>query len=130
MQTSTAARSLVQNIVTGVDDIVREASELTRPLEIDPYRERLFELFVTAEGAGLLDEEADPRLSSDDVCHVLAERWGLADSARTWMENQTRLPADDMAQMRALWSVMRMWMEWTYAWRRWPEFHSSDDSSA
>ena len=26
---------------------------------------------------------------------------------------------------RLLWSVMRMWMEWDYAWERWEEFHRS-----
>jgi hypothetical protein len=28
-----------------------------------------------------------------------------------------------MNRMRSLWSMMRMWMEWTYAWDRWEEFH-------
>ena len=31
--------------------------------------------------------------------------------------------ADQLAKMRLLWSVMRMWMEWDYAWERWDEFH-------
>jgi hypothetical protein len=41
------------------------------------------------------------------------------------MAQQTRMPADQLAKMRLLWSVMRMWMEWDYAWERWDEFHKS-----
>ena len=32
--------------------------------------------------------------------------------------------------MRLLWSVMRMWMEWTYAWQRWAEFHQEPKPDA
>ena len=39
------------------------------------------------------------------------------------MKKQAPLTGDQLAQMRSLWSVMRMWMEWTYAWDRWVEFH-------
>ena len=48
-----AEDSLVHHILDQVDTIVREAESETKPLEIDPYRGRMFELFVTAEGAGL-----------------------------------------------------------------------------
>jgi len=27
--------------------------------------------------------------------------------------------------MRMLWSFLRMWMEWAYAWERWSEFHDA-----
>jgi hypothetical protein len=44
--------------------------------------------------------------------------------AQESVARQARLPPEQLAQMRALWSFLRMWMEWTYAWQRWREFHS------
>ena len=40
------------------------------------------------------------------------------------------MPADQLAKMRLLWSVMRMWMEWDYAWERWAEFHKTPTKEA
>jgi hypothetical protein len=51
-------------------------------------------------------------------------------AAREAQALQTRLPADQLERMRLLWSVMRMWIEWSYAWRRWNEFHSPPSESA
>lgn len=121
--------SLAKSIVEQIDHLVREVEETGRPLEIDPYRSRLFELFVMADAADLLQEPAiadEPKtsdLTSDGLCRALAERWNLADAARESFSKQTRLPQEHLARMRLLWSLMRMWMEWTYAWRRWAEFH-------
>jgi hypothetical protein len=121
--------SLAKSIVEQVERIVLEAEESKKPLEIDPHRARLFELFVMADAADLLkepDNQSDPQppaLSADGLCRSLAARWNLADAARESFTNQTRLPAEHLSRMRLLWSVMRMWMEWTYAWQRWPEFH-------
>jgi|SRR5579863_5770356 len=138
--------SLARSIIDQIDLIVQEAERTKRPLEIDPFRSRLFELFVMADAADLLKEaekgdasagvdavEGDsPRneplgadLTADNLCRALAERWNLGDAARESFTNQTRLPAAHLARMRLLWSVMRMWMEWTYAWQRWHEFHPS-----
>lgn len=39
-------------------------------------------------------------------------------AAREAQAMQTRLPAEQLERMRLLWSVMRMWMEWSYAWQR------------
>jgi hypothetical protein len=83
----------------------------------------LFESFVTANAAGMAREGADPDLTSDGLCRRLAERWGLRAATEDSVRSQSRLPPDQLARMRSLWSVMRMWMEWTYAWERWPEFH-------
>ena len=69
------------------------------------------------------DERPENDLTADGLCRTLAERWNLADATRESFSNQTRLPKEHLARMRLLWSVMRMWMEWTYAWQRWPEFH-------
>lgn len=116
-------QALAEDIVRRVDSLIREAETETKPLEIEPYRSRLFELFVTAEGAGMVEEGDEPDLSADGLCRTLAERWGLAEAMRQSQEEQQKLPAGHLARMRLLWSMMRMWMEWTYAWKRWPEFH-------
>lgn len=120
-----AEDELARGIVTRVDEIVRRAESQTRPLEVDPYRGELFELFVTAEAAGYVDEAGEFDLTADGLCHQLAERWGLKQAAEQSFTQQSHLPADQLQKMRSLWSIMRMWMEWTYAWSRWNEFHRS-----
>lgn len=129
-------RTVARDILRGIDKLVQEAEAATRPLEVDPYRSRLFEFFVTADGAGLViddatvavnqdpDDDADEQdLSADGLCRLLAQRWGLDMAARESAALQTRLPKEQLERMRLLWSLMRMWMEWSYAWRRWAEFH-------
>lgn len=118
-RTDTLADDLIQQI----DDLLQEALASGAPLEVDPARSRLFELFVTADGAGYLRDGADPDLTADVLCKVLATRWGLDEAARHSVEAQSRLPGEHLAQMRILWSFLRLWMEWTYAWQRWEEFH-------
>jgi hypothetical protein len=121
--------SLAKSIIEQIDRVVCEADEAGKPLEIEPYHGRLFELFVMADAADLLKEPAKKAdvqtndLTADGLCRALAERWKLADAARESFTNQSRLPPEHLARMRLLWSVMRMWMEWTYAWQRWSEFH-------
>jgi hypothetical protein len=120
--------SLAKSILGQIDLLVREAEESQRPLEIDPLRGRLFELFVTAEAADLVKEPkpGDPPendLTAEVLCRNLAAQWNLTDAARESVASKTRLPPEHLSRMRLLWSVMRMWMEWTYAWERWREFH-------
>ncbi len=119
--------SLAKSILAQIDLLVREAEETQRPLELDPLRSRLFELFVMADGADLLKEPKageppENDLTADALCRTLAKQWNLADAARNSFANKQRVPQEHLARMRLLWSVMRMWMEWTYAWQRWPEF--------
>lgn len=114
---------LGESILDRVQAILSEAEQTRRPLEIEPFRGQLFEVFVTADGAGLIDEDADPDLTADGLCRRLGERWGLSDATRESVERQQKLPPEHLAKMRLLWSVLRMWMEWQYAWSRWPEFH-------
>ena len=118
----TTPAELATHIIDEVGRIVRQAEELDKPLELDPARSRLFELFVTAHAAGCLDEGSRPDLSADSLCRALADQWGLREAALQSTAEQTRLPLDQLEKMRHLWSVMRMWMEWTYAWSRWDEF--------
>ncbi|WP_437204270.1 hypothetical protein [Planctomicrobium sp. SH664] len=115
---------LQTRILDRVDAIIRECETAGKPLEMDPARSQLFELFVMADAANCLHEEADPDLSADGLCASLAERWGLKSAAQSSVKEQRAIPPEHLARMRSLWSVMRMWMEWTYAWQRWSEFHS------
>jgi hypothetical protein len=116
-------RSLADDILNRVEDLVEEAEAARKPLEIEPYRGQLFELFVMADAADFLREGSEPDLTADGLCRALSERWRLADAARESFEQQTRLEPEQLAKMRMLWAVMRLWMEWTYAWQRWREFH-------
>ncbi len=106
-----------------LETILRDAERQTKPLEFQPYRGQLFELFVTAHGAGKTGEEADGELAAEAVCRELALRWGLTMAARDAAAQQSALPPDQLGKMRLLWSLLRMWMEWTYAWDRWDDFH-------
>lgn len=116
--------TLADRILDRIEALILEAEQLTKPLEIDPYRGQLFELFVTANGAGYTKDGAELDLSADGICRQLGTRWGLASAARESVSQQTRIPPEHLSRMRLLWSVMRMWMEWDYAWQRWDEFHN------
>lgn len=118
------ASQLADRIIDRVEALILEAEQTTKPLELDPYRGQLFELFVTANGAGYTKEGAPEDLSADGLCRQLGARWNLASAARESVSAQTRIPQEHLSKMRLLWSVMRMWMEWDYAWERWGEFHS------
>ena len=129
-------RTMAGTIVSGIEQLIDEAHAATRPLEVDPYRSKLFEFFVAADEAQLVGDERqsslqggeesddETNLSADGLCRSLARRWGLDMAARDSAAQQTKLPAEQLERMRLLWSVMRMWMEWNYAWCRWVEFHS------
>lgn len=120
---SSANSTLADDLINRLDALLREAEKKSKPLEMPPYREQLFELFVTADGAGYLKEDIGVDLSADGICQILADRWGLAEETRTSTANQTKLSPEQLSKMRMLWSLMRMWMEWNYAWSRWNEFH-------
>jgi hypothetical protein len=128
MSTSTSRAdqdlSLADRITAQVEDLVLESERTQKPLEIDPYRSRLFELFVTAHGAGYVAEGSPIDLTADGLCQTLANNWGLRSAAQSSVLGNSRLAPEHLSKMRVLWSMMRMWMEWTYAWQRWNEFHS------
>ena len=115
--------NLATRILDRLEEIIQLAERETKPLELDPLRTELFELFVTANGAGYTEEESDPDLTAEGLCRTLGSRWGLADAAKSAVESSGRIPATHLSKMRLLWSLMRMWMEWSYAWDRWEEFH-------
>lgn len=118
------------SILDQVDAILRSCEESRRPLEVDPARGELFELFVATERAGGLADESPLNLAADGLCQSLAERWGLKSATESWLRQNANLPPDQLARMRSLWSLLRMWMEWTYAWERWPDFHRPRNSES
>jgi hypothetical protein len=133
-------RSVAMEILNGIEALIDEAKSETKPLEVDPFRSRLFEMFVTADGANMVGDERKSSLnddshsddetdmSADGLCRSLARRWGLDMAARDSAASQTKMPPEHVEKMRALWTVMRMWMEWNYAWCRWEEFHSAENA--
>lgn len=123
---STASQALANDIIQRVAKLVTEAEAETKPLELDPYRSQLFELFVMADAAGFVSEEAEIDLTADNLCRELAKLWGLTSATQEAMQAQSKLPAEQVSKMRILWSVLRLWMEWDYAWKRWEEFHPSE----
>ncbi len=127
---ASVGQSLDSGIVGRVESLIHEAEQAEKPLEVDPFRGQLFELFVTAEAAGYMHEDAEPDLTADGLCRLLSLRWGLADATRESFDQQTKLDSESLSRMRILWSLMRMWMEWDYAWKRWTEFHDDPAGSA
>jgi hypothetical protein len=120
---ATPTQTLADDLLNRLDSVILEAERLTKPLELDPYRSQLFELFVIADASGLMREGATPDLSADGVSARLAERWGLKSAAQQAQQHNTKMSAEHLSKMRLLWSFLRMWMEWEYAWSRWSEFH-------
>lgn len=121
--TDSAMPPLGESIISRVAAIVTEAEQTRRPIEMEPYRSQLFEVFVTADGAGLLAEDASPKLTAESLCEQLGQRWGLTNALRESAQKEERLAQDQLGKMKLLWSVLRMWIEWQYAWSRWREFH-------
>ncbi len=117
-------KSLAQDLVTRIDDVLQGAAASGQPIELDPQRSRLFELFVMAEATGFLEEGAEHDLTCDGVARELAARWHLSRDMRGEFRTPSSLPPDQLGRLRLLWSFMRMWMEWTSAWQRWDEFHN------
>jgi hypothetical protein len=121
----TPGAALAQDLMNRVADLLVSAERAGKPVEIDPYRSQLFELFVMADAAGFLTDDTDHDLTCDAIGRELAARWELAKAIGPGGLSQPgSLPAAQLARVRLLWSFMRMWMEWTYAWKRWDEFHS------
>jgi hypothetical protein len=121
----TGLSALAGDILDRIESLLLDAETTMRPLELDPYRGKLFELFVTAHAAGLMAEGGEADLSADGVSGHLASRWNLAGVAKDSVSRQEKLPQESLGRMRMLWSFLRMWMEWGYAWERWSEFHDA-----
>ncbi len=116
-------KALAHDLVSRIDDVLQGAAASGQPIELDPNRTRLFELFVMAEATGFLEEGAEHDLTCDGVARDLAARWNLSRELGGPPTSPSSLPPEHLSRLRLLWSFMRMWMEWTYAWQRWDEFH-------
>lgn len=129
MSTSNPGIKLAADVVDQIEELLLTAEGANQPVEVEPHRDRLFELFVLADASGFMVEDSDPDLTCDGIGRELATRWELAKHmggvAKGSLPNPSQMPAEQLVKMRLLWSFMRMWMEWTYAWRRWNEFHLS-----
>ena len=121
---SSPTSSLAADLLDRIDQLIREAEAQVKPLELEPYRGQLFEMFVLADASGLMTSDSEPELSPESLSRALAHRWGL-DSATTTaaQQAQIKLSPEHLSKMRLLWSFLRLWMEWQYAWSRWAEFH-------
>jgi hypothetical protein len=139
-ETRQQRQRVIRSILGELETVIAEAQAATRPLEIEPWRSRLFATFVQAWQNQLIPDESssaafddadeddpDLELSADSLCRILARRSGLDLAAREAQTLQTKLPPDQLERMRLLWSLMRMWMEWSYAWLRWNEQHPPQD---
>ncbi|MFN0053832.1 MAG: hypothetical protein ACKV0T_16760 [Planctomycetales bacterium] len=126
-QHSTPGGAVAREVIDQVETLLQSARDAGQPIEIDPHRRRLFELFVMAGATGFLQEGAEHDLTCDGIARELSTRWNLAGSLQPGaMANMGAVPAKELPRLRLLWSFMRMWMEWSYAWERWPEFHEAD----
>jgi len=126
---SEPARLLAQDLIDRIEQLILQAERDTVPLEVDPQRPRLFQMFAEAEAAGFLTDESPIDLTCDAMARHLADRWNLRDLGQA-IAQPTRLPPTHLNRLRVLWSFMRLWMEWTYAWQRWHEFHSTGGQPA
>lgn len=121
--TSSPLQAAAEAILDDLAVLILDAEQATKPLELPPFRPQLFEIFARAVATGLVVEDADPDLTSDGVLKALADRFGLASATRESVAQQAKLSPEHLNKLRLLWSLLRMWMEWTYAWQRWPEYH-------
>lgn len=124
--TTSPAAALAGTLIDQIEELLRGAERSGQPLEVDPHRSRLFELFVMADAGGFLAEGAEPDLSCDCVGRELAGRWKIARNMQSGSASLAGLPPSQLSKVRVLWAFMRMWMEGTYAWQRWGEFHDRD----
>jgi hypothetical protein len=121
-------KALAHDLVGRIDDVLQGSAASGQPIELDPNRARLFELFVLAEATGFLEEGAEHDLTCDGVARDLAARWNMSRQLGGQPAPPSSLPPEHLSRLRLLWSFMRMWMEWTYAWQRWDEFHKPSSS--
>ncbi len=117
--------TLARELTDQIEQLILSAESANVPLEIDPQRRQLFDLFVQADAAGFLADDAPMDLSCDAIAKDLAGRWDLRNLGAA-VAHPTSLPPAQLARLRVLWSFMRLWMEWSYAWQRWAEFHPAD----
>jgi len=131
LQSHSAGHQLAHDLIDRIEQLLLDADAAQEAVEVEPHRAALFELFVLSDAAGFLQDDSEHDLSCDGVGRELARRWDLAKGVGGSFTQPSQLPPPQLAKMRLLWSFMRMWMEWAYAWQRWTEFHPAvKDSGA
>ncbi|RLT04953.1 MAG: hypothetical protein DWI21_13655 [Planctomycetota bacterium] len=120
---ATPTQTLAADLLNRLDATIVDAEQQTKPLELEPYRSQLFELFVIADASGLMRDGSEPDLSPEGLSRELGNRWGLTTAAQASQQQLNKMSPEHLSKMRLLWSFLRMWMEWQYAWSRWVEFH-------
>jgi len=125
---SEPARLFAQDLIERIEDLILRAETEGVPLEVDPQRPELFQMFAEAEAAGFLAEDSPIDVSCDAIARELAGRWKLRDLGKA-ISQPNQLPPSQLKRLRVLWSFMRLWMEWSYAWQRWHEFHPAHSGS-
>ena len=124
---ATPTQFLATDLLNRLDATILDAERQTKPLELEPYRSQLFELFVIADASGLMRDGSEPDLSPEGLSRELGNRWGLTTAAQASQQQLNKMSPEHLSKMRLLWSFLRMWMEWQYAWSRWAEFHDPQD---
>src|SRR5579859_2898172 len=84
--------TLVRDLVEQIAEILQSAVTNGQPIELDPHRARLFELFVMAEATGFLKEGEEFDLSCDGIARELAARWDLARNLGGGISQPASLP--------------------------------------
>src|SRR5438067_1876289 len=84
--------ALAHDLVDRVAEVLQTASTNGQPIELDPHRAALFELFVMAEATGFLEEGSEPDLSCDGIARELAARWDLAQNMPGGLAQPSALP--------------------------------------
>jgi hypothetical protein len=118
-------QALARRVIDSIEELVLQAETSREHLETEPRRSRLFELFVVADASGLLEAEAESLLDCDAIARELSSRWDLKRKLGAGSLQPGAVTPEQLPRLRLLWSFMRMWMEWSYAWRRWDEFHAA-----
>ncbi len=115
--------SLITHLVDRAETVIKAAEAANYPLEMDPYRAQLFDIFALAEASGLLIEMG-PHLQADALAERLSERWNLKAIGEAGLKLSATSNDPVMRRVQLLWSACRLWMAWTYAWERWDFYHS------
>jgi hypothetical protein len=122
-QSPSPGARIFKDITSGIAELLATAERDGGPLELDPYRSKLFDLFVMADATGFLVEGAEFDLTCDGVARELAVRWDLARRLASEGDQAKTPDPEQLKRLKLLRSFIGLWHEWTYAWQRWSEFH-------
>ena len=67
---ATPTQTLAADLLDRLDALILDAERQTKPLELEPYRSQLFELFVIADASGLMRDDSVPDLSPEGLFFI------------------------------------------------------------